>query len=127
VPEASDIQLIRPEDRTRDTTQTPGMTREAAISRSGIWAGVARTAPAMTTGWHHHGSHETAIYVVKGRIRLEFGRGGAASVDGREGDFLHVPPGAVHRESNPGTDEAQIVVVRAGAGSPVTNVEGPAE
>lgn len=127
MPEASDIQLIRPEDRTRDTTQTPGMTREAAISRSGIWAGVARTAPGMSTAWHHHGTHETAIYVKRGRIRLEFGKGGAGSVDAREGDFLHVPPGAVHRESNPGSEAAEIVVVRAGTGAPVTNVEGPAE
>jgi uncharacterized RmlC-like cupin family protein len=127
VADPNEIRLIRPADRTRDTLQTAGMIREAAISRSGLWAGVATTAAGMTTGWHHHGTHETAIYVRRGRIRLEFGKGGGASVDAREGDFLHVPPGAVHRESNPGNEEAEIVVVRAGTGVPVTNVEGPAE
>ena len=123
----SEVRLVRPSDRTVDTQQTAGMTREAAIASAAMWAGLVRTAPRMSSGWHHHGDHETAIYVLKGRARIDFGRAGAASVDAREGDFIHVPPQAVHRESNPTDEEGQIIVVRAGTGAPVTNVEGPAD
>lgn len=127
LPETPEIRLIRPQDRTRDTTQTPGMTREAAIASDRLWAGFVRTAPSMASGWHHHGDHETSIYVLKGRARIEFGKGGASSVDAREGDFIHVPPHVIHRELNPTTDEGVIVVVRGGTGAPTVNVEGPAE
>jgi uncharacterized RmlC-like cupin family protein len=27
----------------------------------------------MSSGWHHHGEHDTAVYVVDGGLRMEFG------------------------------------------------------
>jgi uncharacterized RmlC-like cupin family protein len=81
----------------------------------------------MASGWHHHGDHETSIYVLRGRVRIEFGRGGSSAVDARAGDFIHVPPHVVHRELNPTAEEGEIVVVRGGTGAPTVNVEGPAE
>ena len=36
------------------------------------------------------------------------------------------PPGAIHREGNPGDDETHLIVVRAGSGPAVVNVDGPA-
>ena len=122
----ADLRLIRASERTTDTQQTSGMTREVAIAKEGIWAAFVRTEPRMASGWHHHAAYETAIYVVKGRLRFEFGAGGSHSVEAGPGDFIHVPPGAVHRESNPGDSEGEIVVVRAGAGAPNVNVDGPA-
>jgi uncharacterized RmlC-like cupin family protein len=100
--------------------------REQAIAVEGLWAGLARTAPGMVSGWHHHGEHETSIYVVSGRLRMEFGPGGRDVVEAVAGDFLHVPPGAIHRESNPGDNESHVVVVRAGHGAPTVNVDAPA-
>jgi uncharacterized RmlC-like cupin family protein len=101
------------------------MIREEAISLEGLWAGLVRTEPHMISGWHHHGEHETAIYVVSGALRMESGPGGESVVEARPGDFLHVPKGAIHREANPEEAESQIVVVRAGRGPTVINVEGP--
>jgi uncharacterized RmlC-like cupin family protein len=40
-------------------------------------------------------------------------------------DFVHVPKGVIHRESNPANRESHIVVVRAGNGPPTINVDGP--
>ena len=77
------------------------------------------------SGWHHHGDHETSIYLVAGAMTIEFGPGGRESVELAPGDFCYVPPGKVHRESNPGTEESHAVVVRAGSGPPTTNVDGP--
>jgi len=105
---------------------TPGMVREQAIASGGLWAGVAHTEPGMTTAWHHHGAHETSIYIASGSLRMESGPGGAEVIDAAIGDFLYVAPGAVHRESNPGGEASLIVVVRAGTGPTTVNVEGPA-
>jgi uncharacterized RmlC-like cupin family protein len=80
----------------------------------------------MTSGWHHHGEYETSIYVASGALRMKSGPGGSATVEAGPGDFLPVPPGAIHREGNPGADESHLVVVRAGHGPPVVNVDGPA-
>ena len=57
---------------------------------------------------------------------MESGPGGGALVEAVAGDFLFVPKGAIHRETNPGDTESEIVVVRAGQGLAVVNVEAPA-
>lgn len=102
------------------------MTRERAIEVEGLWAGFVRTAPRSTSGWHHHGDHETAIYVARGSLRMESGPGGSEVVTAVAGDFLQVPKGAIHREGNDGNEESHLVVVRAGRGVPTINVDGPA-
>jgi uncharacterized RmlC-like cupin family protein len=101
------------------------MTREEAVQAEGIWAGLARTSPGMVSGWHHHGEYESVIYVLTGGLRMESGPGGRDVIDAVPGDFVHVPKGAIHRESNPAGQEATIVVVRSGTGEPVVNVDGP--
>lgn len=119
------VTRIGPADRT-EGERTPGMTREQAIAVDGLWAGMARTDAHMTTGWHHHADYDTSIYVVSGALRMESGPGGASVVEAGPGDFLHVPKGAIHREGNPGDVESWLVVVRAGRGPAVVNVDGPA-
>ena len=120
---ASDpVSLIRPEDRV-EGDQTPGMVREQAVTTGAMWAGLVRTAPHMVSGWHHHGDHETSIYVISGVLRMESGPGGESVVEAGPGDFLFVPKEAIHREANPGDEESQIVVVRVGYGPTVINVK----
>ena len=105
---------------------TPGMSRQVAMHRDGMWTGTVDTAPHATSGWHHHGDHETTLYVVSGRMRLESGPGGEHVVEAGPGDFLRVPAGAIHRESNPSDETARAVIVRCGSGDPTYNVDGPA-
>lgn len=119
------VRLVRPAERV-EADPTPGMTRERAIDVDGLWAGMVRTQPASTSGWHHHGDYETSIYVARGTLRMESGPGGNEVIEAGAGDFLHVPKGAIHRESNHGSEESHLVVVRAGHGTPTVNVEGPA-
>ena len=118
------VRMITPDQRT-EAAGTPGMVREEAVATEGMWAGVARTEPGMVSGWHHHGDHESAIYVLTGALRMEFGPGGTDVLDATPGDFLYVAARAIHREGNPTDKEAQIVVVRSGSGEPVINVDGP--
>jgi uncharacterized RmlC-like cupin family protein len=104
---------------------TPGMQRRRAFEAPGLWAGLVDTAPGATSGWHHHGEHETSLFVVRGRMRLEFGPGGLDVLEAGPGEFVHVPAGAVHRESNPGGETSTAVIARAGSGPPTVNVDGP--
>jgi len=120
------VRVVRENDRV-PADPTPGMQREQAFAAPGLWAGVVHTEPGASSGWHHHGQHETSLYVVTGQMRLESGAGGAATVEAGPGDFLHVPAGVVHRESNPGGTRSTVVIARAGSGLPTVNVDGPAD
>jgi uncharacterized RmlC-like cupin family protein len=119
------VTVVHPDQRV-EGEPTPGMIREQAISAEGIWAGLVRTEAGMISGWHHHGDYDTSIYVITGALRMESGPNGGQVADAGPGDFLLVPKRAVHREGNPGETESEIVVVRAGHGPAVINVEGPA-
>ena len=117
--------LVRAPDRRRETMQTPGMAREEAVRTDTMWAGVARTAGHTFSGWHHHGGHESIVHVLRGRVRLEYGPGGRTALDAAPGETLYVAPGEIHREGNPDAAESEILVVRAGSGEIVVNVDGP--
>jgi len=123
-PEDDRVRVVTPADRTAGPP-TPGMDRWQAFAGDRLWAGGARTEPGMVSGWHHHGDHESVVYVLSGVLRLESGPGGARVVEARPGDFVRVPRGAVHREANPSAEPADIVVVRAGRGESTYNVDGP--
>lgn len=110
-----------------DADPTPGMVRRRAFDAGHLWAGLVHTEPGATSGWHHHGDHETSLYVVAGSMRLESGPGGRTVVDAGPGDFVHVPAYAVHRESNASADRSTAVIARSGTGEPTINVDGPEE
>lgn len=118
------IVVVTPGQRTPGPA-TPGMDRQQAVATEGIWSGLVRTEPGMVSGWHHHGEHESVIYVLTGRLRMEFGPGGAETAEAAPGDFIYVPRKAVHREANPSDTPADIVVVRAGRGESTVNLDGP--
>ena len=56
---------------------------------------------------------------------MESGPGGQDILDAEPGDFVFVPPYTVHREGNPTSAEATVIVVRAGSGEAVFNVDRP--
>ena len=112
-------------DALVDADPTPGMRRRRAIDVPGLWSGLVHTEPGSTSGWHHHGEHETSLYVMSGTMRLEFGPGGGSVIDAGPGEFVHVPAHVVHRESNPTDQVASAVIARAGTGAPTVNVDGP--
>ena len=114
-----------PADERVEGPPTPGMIREQAVDSERMWAGVLRTEPGAVSGWHHHADYESSIYVLSGVVRMEFGPGGAETFDALPGDFVFVPPSAIHRESNPTGEPADAVVVRSGSGESIVNVEGP--
>ena len=119
------VQVVGPDDRSSEGAQTPGLRREQAFADQRTWVGLVRTEPGQVSGWHHHGGHETFAYCISGRIRVEHGSGGRDVEEAGAGDFVRIPKGVVHRESNPGDDDLVVAVFRTGSGELVINVEGP--
>lgn len=108
----------------------PGPTSESVTRRvaevGGIGAvGEVRNGPKTTTGWHTHGDHTACVYVVEGRVLLEWGPGGEHSVELGPGDFYVISPRTIHRESNPGPGENCWAGFLMGSGPQVVNVDGP--
>jgi uncharacterized RmlC-like cupin family protein len=103
---------------------TPGMDRQRAYEHTLLWAGRVETAPGAVSGWHHHDLNVSSLYIVSGVLRFEFD-GYDGHLDAEEGDFVHVPPFTVHRESNPLDVPSVAVIARFGGGIPTVNVEEP--
>ena len=124
-PPKDQIRVVTPADRAAGPP-TPGMDRQQAFASETMWSGYVRTEAGMVSGWHHHGEYESVIYVLSGALRMESGPKGEHVLDAGPGDFIRVPKGVVHRESNPSAEAADIIVVPAGSGESTYNVSGPA-
>jgi len=78
------------------------------------WIGTATLPPGGGNDAHHHGRHEVALYVVKGRTRIRWGDRLEYAADLGPGDFAYFTPYVPHRERN--LDDAEpvdFVVVRS--------------
>ncbi len=112
-------------DQLSEAAATPGMRRWQAAAGPSFWSGIVETHPDLASGWHHHGDYHTLVYLLAGRMRIEWGEGGGTATEAGRGDFLLIPPHTIHREVNPDPQEAQAIVVRIGEGEPVFNVAEP--
>jgi uncharacterized RmlC-like cupin family protein len=123
------LRVVRPYERDASTAQTPGMHREAGVAGSTvgaerIWVGHVTMAPGMKSGVHHHGPLESSIYIISGHARFRYGDKLQNEVDVSPGDFVYVPPEAIHQEIN--TDEnspVEMIVTRDGQENIVVNIE----
>ena len=112
----------------RNTPQTPGMTRAAAITAAAgahkLWAGSVTIEPGAKTGAHHHGELESVIYVVQGRARMRWGEQLEFVAEAGPGDFIFVPPFVPHQEMNASPGETlTCVLVRSGQEPVVVNLD----
>jgi len=119
---------IRGDSLTGQTNQTTGMTRFEAISGKtvgsvGLWMGRTHVGAHTSSGDHHHGEAETAIYVVEGHPVFVFADGDReVRVETSPGDFVFVPPFVPHREENPDANEAVVVISRSSQEGIVVNL-----
>ena len=125
----SGVRIVRHDQLDPRTPQTPGMHREAAISRASagaqkIWAGTVTIQPGAQTGPHHHGHLESVIYVLRGRARMRWGDRLEFASEAGPGDFIYVPPHVPHQEINASQDEPlNCVVVRSDQEPVVVNLD----
>jgi uncharacterized RmlC-like cupin family protein len=123
------VRIVHDGQFDANTLQTPGMHREAAISRGSagaekIWAGTVAIEPGAKTGPHHHGPLESVIYVLHGRARMRWGDRLEFVSEAGPGDFIYVPPHVPHQEINASEDETlRCVVVRSDQEPVVVNLD----
>ena len=123
------IRIVRAGQLDRNTPQTPGMTRAAAITHAAagakrLWAGTVVVEPNVKSGAHHHGELETVLYIVKGRARFRWGNRLEFVEEAGPGDFIYVPPFVPHQEINARQEEpVEAVVVRSGQEPVVVNLD----
>ena len=123
------VRVVRPHERDRSTAQTPGMQREAGVAATTVgaqklWVGYVTMAPGAKSGAHHHGPVESSIYIISGRARFRFGPRLEHTAEAGPGDFIYVPPEAVHQEINVDANEPiEMIVARDGQENVVVNVE----
>ncbi|MBD0677031.1 cupin domain-containing protein [Streptomyces sp. CBMA156] len=110
----------------RSFSDVAGIAREEAFDGNGLWAGFVRIEKGSTSGWHTHPAWESVAHIVSGSVRLDYGPGGAKSVEAGPGDWLYEPAGIVHRKAALESD-VLAVVFRYGHGPIVQNVDGPEE
>jgi uncharacterized RmlC-like cupin family protein len=78
------------------------------------WIGTVSVQPNATTGAHHHGRHEVAVYVVKGRSQIRWGERLEFATEVGPGDFIYFAPYVPHQERNLDASETvDFVVVRS--------------
>ena len=124
------LRHVRAGDMSTDTGQTPGMSRSEAISArtvgsERVWMGQTSVGPQTSSGNHHHGDSETAIYVVSGHPVFVFADGDReVRLTPEPGDFVFVPPFVPHREENPGEEDAVVVIARSSQEANVVNLPG---
>jgi uncharacterized RmlC-like cupin family protein len=123
------VRVVRAGELDRNTPQTPGMDRAAAITLAKvgarkIWAGTVDIHAGAKTGPHHHGEVESVIYVVRGRARMRWGEALQFTAEAGPGDFIYVPPFVPHQEMNAsGVERLECVVVRSGQDPIVVNLD----
>jgi uncharacterized RmlC-like cupin family protein len=123
------VQVIPADSLDRNTAQTPGMDRAAAINfaRVGaqkIWAGTVKIHAGAKTGAHHHGPLESVIYVIRGTARMRWGAELEFTAEAGPGDFIYVPPFVPHQEINASPDETlECVLVRSDNEAVVVNLD----
>ncbi|MGE0241357.1 MAG: cupin domain-containing protein [Parvibaculaceae bacterium] len=121
-----EIGLVRSEETTAGPI-TPGQNRRKAIQAGNLWMGECHvTALDAPSQWHHHADYDSVMYMLSGRIRVDFGESGEKSFEMGKGDYAYFPRQAVHRcQIIAGGDDVRYVFVRIGEGETVVNVDSP--
>ncbi|MDF3839163.1 cupin domain-containing protein [Cupriavidus basilensis] len=78
------------------------------------WIGTVTVKPGTSTGMHHHGRHEVAIYVLRGRSEIRWGDRLEFAAEVADGDCVYFAPNVPHQELNLSNIEAvDFLVVRS--------------
>jgi uncharacterized RmlC-like cupin family protein len=86
----------------------------AGTGGSKIWIGTVSLQPNGRTGAHHHGTHEVAVYINKGRSQIRWGESLEFTTEVGPGDFVYFAPNVPHQEVNLDDREpVEFVVVRS--------------
>ena len=111
----SRVRAVRPDRAVATRQQLPYFVgvSGASAGATGLSMHLVVIPPGARSEPHAHRGHETAIYVLEGRVETRWGEGLAQSVVSEPGDFLFIPPGVPHQAVNLSASEpARAIVAR---------------
>jgi len=117
------IGVVRRDDLVAGV-ESDGITRQMEQVDEEVSLALATIAPNVMSSWHHHGDHTSCVYVMNGRLHIDWGPSGQESVDLGKGDFYVVSPNTIHREGNTGSDDVQLAAFYLGTGPVVVKKDG---
>jgi len=111
------VRVVRADAQESATRGLAGRATVFDFAGSGgckTWIGTVTLQPEQKTVPHHHGRHEVAVYVVKGRSEIRWGERLEFFTEVGPGDFAYFAPFVPHQEINPDASEpVDFLVVRS--------------
>jgi len=107
------VHAVRPQHETLTRQRLPyfvGLSGQT-VGAQGLSMHLVVIPPGARSEPHAHRGHETAIYVLEGRVQTRYGAGLAQSVISEAGDFLFIPPDVPHEAINLSDSEAARAIV----------------
>ena len=107
------VKAVRPNREVATSQRLPyfvGISGESAGAR-GLSMHLVVIPPGARSEPHFHLGHETAIYVLQGRVETLYGPGLTESVISEAGDFLFIPPDVPHVAVNLSASEPARAIV----------------
>jgi uncharacterized RmlC-like cupin family protein len=114
-PADAEIVTVRPQHDTATVQKLPYFVgiSAATAGTQGLSMNLVIIPPGATAEPHFHKDYETAIYILKGRVKTVYGEGLQKTIVNEAGDFLYIPPGVPHQPTNLSDSEpAQAIVAR---------------
>lgn len=108
-----DIITVRPAVTTNTVQKLPNYVgiSETTAGSTGISMNMVVIPAGAKAEPHFHKGYETAIYMLKGRVRTLYGEKLLKSVVNEAGDFIFIPAGVPHQPINLSDTEAAIAIV----------------
>jgi len=110
-----EVRAIRPDREVATRQRLPYFigVSGASCGSVGLSMHLLAIPPGARSEPHWHRDHETAIYVLEGRVETRYGPDLAQCVVSEAGDFLFIPPGEPHVAINlSATEPARAIVAR---------------
>ena len=126
----AEVRVIHP-DQLEVEVSSGAMTRLAGVSKGlvgaeGIHLAVATIPPGRSSSPHYHTNCESAIYVAKGHGKILVGERLEKALEVGPGDFIYIPPDALHQPVNESSSEPlEIIVARNTPAEIVVEYEPP--
>lgn len=94
-----------------------GLSYQSGVSAESVGAQaicmhMLRMPPGTRAKAHLHEAHETAIYMLSGRVAMWYGEQLEQYQEVSAGDYVYIPAGVPHLPFNPGDEEAVAIVTR---------------
>lgn len=118
------ISVIRGSENVRgwnNIKYKPGLSAKNVGSQK-LSMNVATVPPGGVAFAHIHVDFEVMLYILKGRVRHEYGDGCKQVVENKAGDFIYIEPGVPHEVFNMSDSEPVVAVVARSDASEWENI-----